>query len=176
MSNTKLYYKIQFINEIFDKKTKMYAKHSGMDYITKGQGRVIAVLQMKDEICTKDLSKILGIRVSSLNEILNKLEKKGFITKESSCDDKRILLIKLTKKGHDYEFKQQDESVFDCLESNEKDKLDMYLDKIIRELNRDFRNKNPKKYDKLIREREEIIKKHFDSTTNCNEWYNILDN
>ncbi|WP_069592559.1 MarR family winged helix-turn-helix transcriptional regulator [Methanosphaera sp. WGK6] len=173
MLNNKLYYKIQFINELFDKKIKMCTKQSSMNYISRGQGRVIAMLKLKDGISTSDLSKILGIRVSSLNEILNKLEKKNFITKESSCEDKRILLIKLTQKGQEYEFKQLDESVFDCLECNEKDELDSYLDKIIIELNKNIRSSNPEKYDKLIREREELFKKHFNSKQDY-EWYKLL--
>lgn len=46
---------------------------------THGQGRIIAILKIKDGISTKELSYLLGVRVSSLNELLLKLEKKNIL-------------------------------------------------------------------------------------------------
>jgi DNA-binding MarR family transcriptional regulator len=66
---------------------------------TQGQGRVLAMLRIQDGISTKDLSYLLGIRVSSLNETLTKLEKSGFVERVQSESDKRVMLVKLTEKG-----------------------------------------------------------------------------
>ena len=70
-----------------------------MKSITKGQGRLIVLLKRKDNISTKELSEILNISVTSLNETLNKLEQKNFIRKVPSQKDKRVLLVELTEEG-----------------------------------------------------------------------------
>lgn len=99
---------------------------------TRGQGRILAVLKMQDGVSTKDLSYLLGIRVSSLNELLVKLEKNGYITRESSEEDKRIILVKLTEKGRSE--KQKDGelgNIFDCLSEEEQKNFGEYLERVI---------------------------------------------
>lgn len=64
-----------------------------------GQGRVLKVLKMKPEIPQKELSEILGMRPQSIGELLSKLEKKGFITRTPSPNDKRVIIVHLTEKG-----------------------------------------------------------------------------
>ena len=58
---------------------------------TRGQGRVLAMLKIQPEIATKDLSYLLGIRQQSLNELLNKLEKSGYVERRPSEADKRVM-------------------------------------------------------------------------------------
>ena len=48
---------------------------------SRGQGRILAMLKIKDGISTKELSYLLGIRVSSLNEMLAKMERNGYISR-----------------------------------------------------------------------------------------------
>ena len=100
---------------------------------TRGQGRILAMLKIQDGISTKDLSYLLGVRVSSLNELLSKLEKTGYVTRVPSEEDKRVMLVYLTEKGKN---EQQPESVdfgdiFSCLSDGEQEKLGEYLDRII---------------------------------------------
>lgn len=52
--------------------------------VTRGQGRVLTVLQNTDNISTKDLAYVMGIRQQSLNELLKKLEKKGYVVRKPS--------------------------------------------------------------------------------------------
>ena len=66
---------------------------------TRGRGRILALLQLKDGIATKDMAQILGIRVSSLNEVLAKLEKDGLVERVPSEADKRVMLVNLTESG-----------------------------------------------------------------------------
>ena len=66
---------------------------------TRGQGRIIALLLHHDKISTKELSHLLGIRQQSLNELLNKLEKRDYIVRIPLESDKRIMLVTLTDKG-----------------------------------------------------------------------------
>jgi DNA-binding MarR family transcriptional regulator len=99
---------------------------------TRGQGRIITILKMQDGISTKDMSYLLDIRISSLNELLSKMEKAGYIKRESSEADKRVMLVKLTEKGKS---EQQQEwtpgEIFDCLSEDEQKDFGEYLDRVI---------------------------------------------
>lgn len=98
---------------------------------TRGQGRVIAILKMQNEISTKDLSYLLGIRIQSLNELLAKLEKNGYIVRDQNESDRRIIMIRLTQKGKDIEKKEVErDQIFDCLTDGEKVMFGECIDKI----------------------------------------------
>ena len=58
---------------------KTHMRRGPLGDASRGQGRILAFLQIKDGLSTKELSYMLDIRVSSLNEMLAKLEKGGFI-------------------------------------------------------------------------------------------------
>lgn len=75
--------------EVYEKLTRLqwslhkqqifaHAEYGPFADTSRGQGRVLAILKMKPEISTKDLAYLLGIRQQSLNELLNKLEKKEY--------------------------------------------------------------------------------------------------
>ena len=57
---------------------------------TRGQGRILAALKLKDGIATRELAYVLGIRVPSLNEALSKLENAGHIVREPDPRDRRV--------------------------------------------------------------------------------------
>jgi len=110
-----------------------WAVHGPLVDPTRGQGRILAVLKLRDGISTKDLSYLLGVRVSSLNELLAKLEKNGYVTREPSAEDKRVMLVKLTEKGQN---ERQPEAfayddIFSCLTEEEQQILGAYLDRLI---------------------------------------------
>lgn len=99
---------------------------------TRGQGRVMAALKMQSEISTKDLSYLLGITIPSLNELLNKLEKGGYVVRIPSEADKRVMIIQLTDKGKEAQPAQKDYSdIFDCLSEDEQTVFGDYLDRVI---------------------------------------------
>ena len=89
VNNQLLFHKFIMINEILDRRNKK--QNPEMKSITKGQGRLIGFLKRKDGFSTKELSEILNISVTSLNETLNKLEQQNFIRKVPSPKDKRVL-------------------------------------------------------------------------------------
>ncbi|MEE8722078.1 MAG: MarR family transcriptional regulator [Eggerthellaceae bacterium] len=66
---------------------------------SRGQGRIIALLKLHDGVSTKQLASILGVRISSLNETLAKLEAAGLIERRPSEQDGRIMLSYLTEAG-----------------------------------------------------------------------------
>lgn len=99
---------------------------------TRGQGRIFAVLKLQDGISTKDLSYLLGIRVSSLNELLAKMEKGGYIKRDPSESDRRVMLVKLTEEGKAQQQKEWNpDDFFACLSEDEQENFAKYLDKLI---------------------------------------------
>jgi DNA-binding MarR family transcriptional regulator len=99
---------------------------------TRGQGRILAMLKIQDEISTKDLSYLLGIRVASLNELLAKLERGGYITREPSPADRRVILIKLTPAGSEAgDPERKPDDVLAVLTAQEQADLDACLDKLL---------------------------------------------
>jgi len=133
-------------NELYEKLTRLqwllhirqmdgYRQGGHLADTTRGQGRILAALQMRDGVSTKDLSFLLGLAVSSLNEFLSKLEKGGYITREPSEQDKRVILVKLTEKGKAQQAQPEDITdfgdIFDCLSDEEQTAFGAYLDKII---------------------------------------------
>lgn len=105
----------------------------------RGQGRVLAILNLQPEISQKELSFLLDMRNQSLGELLGKLEKSGAIIREPSDEDRRSMNIKLTevganliKQGH----KKPDEvsMIFDCLSVEDQTKLHEILDCLFGEL------------------------------------------
>jgi len=134
-------------NELYEKLTRLqwllqrqqirsWAENGPFADTTRGQGRILALLKMRDGISTKDLSYLLEVRISSLNELLSKLEKAGYITREPSEQDRRVMLVKLTEKGRN---EQQPDPVdygdiFSCLSEEEQNQFGAYLDRILKAL------------------------------------------
>ena len=67
--------------------------------VSRGQGRVLSLLKLRDGLATKEMAEILGIRVSSLNETLGRMERDGIIDRRPSEQDKRVMLMYLTENG-----------------------------------------------------------------------------
>jgi DNA-binding MarR family transcriptional regulator len=100
-----------------------------------GQGRVLTILKMKEEITQKELGYLLDMRNQSLGELLSKLEKSGYITRTPSDEDKRTTIIKLTETGkaatETADNREDDFGLFDCLNDEEKAAFHDYLERII---------------------------------------------
>ncbi|WP_298501602.1 MarR family winged helix-turn-helix transcriptional regulator [uncultured Methanobrevibacter sp.] len=170
MNNEFLYHKLIFINESLKK------RNANNKNTSRGQGRILAILKHREGLSTKELSEILNIKVPSLNETLNKLIKNGYIRKEASSEDKRVLLIYLTDKGRDVKFKKpKDIDIFDCLDESQKEIFDECLNLISKELHERLKADNPEKYAKMLQERKEVLKKYFDCDITQSEWYRLLE-
>lgn len=132
-TSRELYLKLSKLRWLLQKyQLKRYAAESPLADPTRGQGRILALLKMQDGISTKELSYLLDIKVSSLNELLAKLEKNEYITREPSGADKRIMLVKLTEKGRTEQQQKKDHiDIFHCLSEEERKNLGEYLSRII---------------------------------------------
>lgn len=109
-----------------------HAEHGPFADPTRGQGRVLAMLKIQPEISTKDLSYLLGIRIPSLNELLNKLEKGDYIVRKPSEADKRVMIIHLTEKGKATQQIENDYSdIFSCLNEDELAVFEEHLGRVI---------------------------------------------
>lgn len=115
---------------------------------SRGQGRVLALLNIQPEMSQKDLAYLLGIRNQSISELVAKLEKAGYVTKEPSANDKRVMNVKLTEKGkkaanqtntqmNDYE------DILDCLSPEEQANMAEYLSRLIAEMEKGLGEEDP---------------------------------
>ena len=174
VDNQLLFHKFIMINEVLDRRNKK--QNPEMKSITKGQGRLIGFLKRKDGFSTKELSEILNISVTSLNETLNKLEQQNFIKKVPSPKDKRVLLVELTEEGRAIEFKNhEDIDIFDTLSEEEKENLNEYLNRLTVSLHNKFKEENPERYEKIIKHRKEIFEKYFKEYNPNEEWMQFLN-
>ncbi|MDR1833522.1 MAG: MarR family transcriptional regulator [Propionibacteriaceae bacterium] len=98
---------------------------------SRGQGRILTMLKLKDGIPTKDLAYLLGIRISSLNESLAKLEKSGYITRDPDESDRRVILISLTEQGRNAEIPEDGDDIFATLSAEDREKFSELLDQVI---------------------------------------------
>lgn len=99
---------------------------------TRGQGRILAMLKIQPEIATSDLGYLLGIRQQSLNELLNKLDKGGYVEGKPSEADKRVMIVHLTEKGRETQQLETSSPEFlHCLSPEELQQFGEYLDRII---------------------------------------------
>ncbi len=134
-------------DELFDKymlirqmveavRNKNTSKAGPLGDTTRGRGRVLALLKQKDGVSTKEMATVMGIRVSSLNEVLSKMEKDGFVERSASPDDRRVMLVWLTDKGKAIELPDQHmpQIIFGTLNQGAQNQLCMYFEQMISSL------------------------------------------
>ena len=127
---------------------------------TRGQGRILAALKLKDGIATRELAYVLGIRVPSLNEALSKLENAGYIVREPDPRDRRVQLITLTDSGRALtnqmgEGEPEGDNIFEVLTEQERTNLSDYLDRLIARMHEDLPDleADRQEWEKAARER-----------------------
>lgn len=105
----------------------------------RGQGRVLTLLSMRDNISQKDLAFILGLRPQSVGELLGKLEKNQLILRTPSEDDKRVMLVSLTEEGQAEAKRISEEpsfatDLFDVFSDEEKNQFSALIEKLNSEI------------------------------------------
>lgn len=117
----------------------------------RGQGRVLNLLKLQPETTQKELSYLLDMRPQSLGELLGKLEKNGYISREPLESDRRVMVIRLTESGMAAadDSKQEEETIFDVLSESEQKSFKIIMSKLLEALEseipeeeRDFRGHN----------------------------------
>lgn len=128
----------------------------------RGQGRVLAILKLKPEISQKELGYLLDMSKQSLAELLAKLERNGYITREPSEEDKRVMTIRLTEKGRKAAEGVDNDSLettklLDCLNEEELASFSDYLGRIIRRYEERFPGED---FEQRRRSIEEFMSQH----------------
>jgi hypothetical protein len=102
----------------------------------------------------------MGMSKQSMAELLAKLEKSGFVTREPSQDDKRVMIVKLTEKGKNASPADEAgdiseaEAMLDCLSEDELNAFHCYLGRIIKRYEDRFPGEN---YDERRKCMEEFM-------------------
>jgi len=104
----------------------------------RGQGRLLSVLKMRPQISQKELSYLLDMSKQSLAELLAKLEKNGYITREPSPEDRRSSIIILTQEGaamsESVDDMQLERDLFDDFTDEDLAQFSHYLQRIVERL------------------------------------------
>ncbi|MDO4308695.1 MAG: MarR family transcriptional regulator [Eubacteriales bacterium] len=101
----------------------------------RGQKRILRILMHYPQISQKVLLEKMKIEPGSMSEVLAKLEDKGFIRREKDMNDRRKMLVTLTKEGQHaaehYDSHNMDEGMLDILSEEEKESLRKILKKLL---------------------------------------------
>ena len=79
--------------------SRMYNRALKEFRLTFPQYLVLLVLWDDNRILIKHIGERLGMGIGTLNPILNRLEKQGWLTKEPSLLDKRAIIVALRQKA-----------------------------------------------------------------------------
>jgi DNA-binding MarR family transcriptional regulator len=111
--------------------------------ITPVQGRILMFIDENKEVtATSIIDKFNSINKSTLSEILNNLEKNGYIVRNGSKEDSRKKILLLTDKSKDVimilkrNFDKVAHKVLDDIPKEEYDSFKMVLDKIERNVDK----------------------------------------
>ena len=76
--------------------------------ITNNDMHIIEAVGIEEARNMSDIAKRLGVTVGTLTTNMNGLEKKGYIVRERSSKDKRVVYITLTERGRKAFFHHRD--------------------------------------------------------------------
>ena len=65
-------------------------------------GVLLCIVTAQDPVLAKDICRMLELSPGRVTNILNVLEKRGYIAKEQSEEDRRKVYIRLTEKGREH--------------------------------------------------------------------------
>jgi DNA-binding MarR family transcriptional regulator len=121
----------------------MFRSRHRRGHAQHAQGHALSILKEKAFMSQRDLMETLNVRSASLSEILAKLERNGFITRERSEQDNRGFILYATEQGramaeeHKKEYLEHAETIFAPLSAAERRQLGELLEKIITPLEKD---------------------------------------
>lgn len=102
-----------------------------------GQKKIVNILATAGEMSQFDLQNMLEIKPGSMSEVLTKMEKKGYITRSKAPNDKRMVLLRITQCGLNWNssiqknMSRDSKSWFSALSSSEQKQLHEMLEKLL---------------------------------------------
>ena len=89
---------VKLFNEIMDIEQKAIITDTFKD-ITNNDMHIIEAVGMEEPRNMSDIAKRLSVTVGTLTTNMNGLEKKGYIVRTRSKEDKRVVHVTLTERG-----------------------------------------------------------------------------
>ena len=80
---------------------KLRTKSAATGNMSLTERSVISLLDLHKELLPSELASMEKITTQSISQILNHLEEMGYINRKASVEDKRKVIISLSKAGHD---------------------------------------------------------------------------
>ena len=107
-------------------------KYRGDDVeIPASHWMTMSILDKNGKMKVGDLSSILGLSNSTVSGILDRLEKQGFVERERSTEDRRVVWVKTTQKFKDSlkkHFKEAEKQFENLLSKATEDEIDKVLE------------------------------------------------
>jgi len=115
-------------------------RENGVEGLINSHGTILSILYDYDgKITMNEIGKIIGKKKSTLTDLIRKLVELGYITREKSEKDSRVVEITLTEKG--WKFKSLFEEISDnLLEKTYKDFTEEEKETLMLLLNRIRKN------------------------------------
>jgi DNA-binding MarR family transcriptional regulator len=102
-----------------------YLKPLGLTYT---QYIVLMVLWEDENITTGELCRRLYLDSGTLNPLLKKLADRGFVTRQRSSEDERVIIVAITEEGMALREKLREvpKKIGSCVSLSEEDMKEMY--------------------------------------------------
>lgn len=105
--------------------------------ITNNDMHVIEAIGNAQPVMVSAVARTLSVTQATVNISMNGLERKGYINRERSTEDKRVVFVTLTEKGkkaynHHRDFhKKMIHSIVDNMDDSEKEVMMKFLNNLI---------------------------------------------
>ena len=98
---------VNLFNTVMDKESRAIITEEFRD-ITNNDMHMIEAVGIDEPRSMSVIAKKLSVTVGTLTTNMNGLEKKGYILRERSAEDKRVVLVTLTERGRKAFFHHRD--------------------------------------------------------------------
>lgn len=98
---------VNLFNNVLDTEAKAVITEEYKD-ITNNDMHIIEAVGISEPRNMSQIAKQLAVTVGTLTTNMNSLEKKGYILRERSTEDKRVVYVVLTEKGRNAFFHHRD--------------------------------------------------------------------
>lgn len=98
---------VNLFNRVMDTESKAVITEQFKD-ITNNDMHIIEAIGIGEPRSMSVIAKMLSVTVGTLTVNMNSLEKKGYLVRERSTEDKRVVLVTLTEKGRSAFFHHRD--------------------------------------------------------------------
>lgn len=98
---------VSLFNHVLDTEAKAVITEEFKD-ITNNDMHIMEAIGISEPRNMSQIAKQLDVTVGTLTVNMNSLEKKGYILRERSTEDKRVVLVTLTEKGRKAFFHHRD--------------------------------------------------------------------